>query len=390
MALVAQGMQKTINIVRRSISGWLPCLASIVVAFTCANAAGQDHPEQMQRLIANASSAREQGDLSGAIELYQEAVGLDPKWAEGWWYIGSMQYGADHYGQAATALTHYIELTTTAGPAFALRGLCEFEEGAYAESLQDLQRGISQGAANQPRNAGIIFYHEAILLTKMGDFEQALGKFTEIVSHGGANQDVLTGIGLAGLRLQMLPKDVEPSQQEMVSAVGKAASLYMGKDLPATDQAFQSLFDRYPTVANLHYLYGYLLFPMDSDRAIDQFNKELTVSPDSAITHSMIGWAYGSRRDYKESLAEAQQAVKENPNLLLAQLVMGRALVETGDFTDGVQHLLTVLAADSQNLDAHLALAKAYSELGRKEDARRERLLCLSITGQGAKLNATN
>jgi tetratricopeptide (TPR) repeat protein len=360
------------------------------VSLAWVTAAGQDHPDQLQNLIVNASSAREQGDIPRAIELYQQAVQLNPKWAEGWWYIGSMQYGADNYDPAVIALTHYLELTPTAGPAFALRGLCEYEERKYTESLQDLQRGISLGAANQPRNAGIIFYHEAILLTKKGDFEQALGKFTQIVSHGEVNQDVLTGIGLAGLRLPMLPMDVEPSQLEMVSAVGQAASLYMGHDLATADQAFQNLFDHYPAVPNLHYLYGYLLFSVDSDKAIEQFNKELAVSPDSAVTHSMIAWAYGSRRDYKTSLADAQQAVKENPNLLIAQLVLGRALVETGSLTDGVQHLLTVLAADPQNLDAHLALAKAYSELGRKEDARRERLLCLAITGQGAKSNATN
>jgi len=383
-------MRTGLNIAVRSTRRALCCLPWILVSLACANAPGQDHADQLQNLSANASAAREQGDISRAIELYQQALQLNPNWADGWWYIGSMQYGASNYGPAVIALTHYLDLTPTAGPAFALRGLCEFEQGAYTESLQDLQRAIALGAANQPRNAGIIFYHEAILLTRKGDFEQALGQYTQIVSHGGVNQDVLTGIGLAGLRLPMLPRDVEPSQLEMVSAVGQAASLFMGQDLPAANQAFHGLFDRYPTVANLHYLYGYLLFSTDSEKAIDQFNKELAVTPDSALTRSMIAWAYGSRNDYQASLAQAQQAVKENPNLLIAQLVLGRALVETGNFTDGVQHLSAVVATDSQNLDAHLALAKAYSELGRKEDARRERLLCLAITGQGAKSNATN
>jgi len=380
-------MRTGLNIAVRYTGRVLPWL---LVSLACATAPAQDHPDQLQNLSVNASAAREQGDLPRAIELYQQALQLNPKWAEGWWYIGSMQYGANNYGPATVALTHYIELTPTAGPAFALRGLSEFEEARYTEALQDLQRAISLGAANQPRNAGIIFYHEAILLTRQGDFEQALGKYTQIVSHGGINQDVLTGIGLAGLRMPMLPSEVEPSQLDMVSAVGQAASLFMGKDLPAADQAFQGLFQRYPTVANLHYLYGYLLFSTDSEKAIDQFNKELAVSPDSAVTHSMIAWAYGSRRDYQASLADAQQAVKENPNLLIAQLVLGRALVETGSFTDGVQHLLAVVATDPQNLDAHLALVKAYSELGQKEDARRERLLCLEITGREAKSNATN
>lgn len=383
-------MRTGINIAIRSIRGALCCLPWILVWAACATASAQIAPDQFQTLSASAAAARDQGDLPRAIDLYQQALQLNPKWADGWWYVGSMQYRANHYGPAVLALTHYIDLTPTAGPAFALRGLSEFEEGEYTESLQDLQRAIALGAANQPRNAGIIFYHEAILLTRQGDFEQALGKYTQIVSHGGVNPDVLTGIGLAGLRMQTLPREVEPSQLEMVSAVGQAASLFMGQDLPAADQAFQGLFDRYPTVANLHYLYGYLLFSTDSEKAIDQFNKELAVNPDSAVTLSMIAWAYGSRKDYQASLADAQQAVKKNPNLLIAQLVLGRALVETGNFTDGVQHLLAVVAADSQNLDAHLALAKAYSELGQKEDARRERLLCLTITGQGATSNATN
>jgi tetratricopeptide (TPR) repeat protein len=384
-------MRIGLNIAARSTGRALTYLAWILVSLSWAtDAAAQAAPDQFQTLSANASAARDQGDVPRAIELYQQALQLNPKWADAWWYTGSMQYGASNYGPAVIALTHYIDLTPTAGPAFALRGLSEFEEGEYTESLVDLQRAIALGAANQPRNAGIIFYHEAILLTRRGDFEQALGKYTQIVSHGSVNPDVLTGIGLAGLRLPTLPQDVEPSQLEMVSAVGQAASLFMGQDLPAADQAFQALFSRYPTAANLHYLYGYLLFSTDSEKAIDQFNQELAINPDSALTHSMIAWAYGSRKDDQASLTHAQQAVKQNPNLLIAQLVLGRALVETGSFADGVQHLLAVVATDSQNLDAHLALAKAYSELGRKEDARRERLLCLAITGQGARSNATN
>jgi Tfp pilus assembly protein PilF len=73
----------------------------------------------------------------------------------------------------------------------------------------------------------------------------------------------------------------------------------------------------------------------------------------------------------------------------MAQLVLGRALVETGDVAAGLPHLQTVLASDPQNLEAHLALAKAYSKLGKTDDARRERLQCLAISGQGTAPDAT-
>lgn len=358
-------------------------LAQPVLAVT------QDRPANFDKLAADASAARTQGDVSKAINLYQQAVELNPKWPDGWWYLGSLQYGTNAYEPAADALTHYIELTQGAGPALALRGLCEFEEGNDSKSLQDLQQGIALGAANQPRNAGIILYHEALLLTKAGRFEEALGQYTLMVKHGSINDDVFIGIGLAGLRMPILPKDISPSQTELVSMVGNAASDVMSGDLPGAHRSFLAVFERFPTTPNLHYLYGYLLFTIDPDQAIAQFQEELAISPGSAITHAMLAWAYGLREDFAASLPYAQKAAAEDPSLPMAQLVLGRALVETGDMKGGLPHLEAVLASDPSNLEAHLALAKAYSKLGLASDARRERLQCLAISGQGTAPNAT-
>jgi len=51
-----------------------------------------------------------------------QAVQLNPKWPEGWWYLGSLQYGAGSYSDARDALSRYIELTPSAGAAMAVRG----------------------------------------------------------------------------------------------------------------------------------------------------------------------------------------------------------------------------------------------------------------------------
>jgi tetratricopeptide (TPR) repeat protein len=362
---------------------------STVLIISAALTQAQDRPQTFDEVVANAAAARDQGDLPHAISLYRQAVELNPKWPDGWWYLGSLQYGTNAYAPAAEALTQYIGLTPGAGPALALRGLCEFEQGKYPESLQDLQQGISRGAANQPRNAVIILYHEALLLTKTSRFEEALGQFTLMAKHGTINNDVIKGIGLAGMRVPVFPKDIDPSQAEMVSMVGRAASDVMGGKLSEAHDAFQQVFQRFPDTPNLHYLYGYLLFTVDPDQAIAQFENELIVSPASGITHGMLAWAYGLRADYAASLPNAKKAVAEDPSLPMAQLVLGRALVETGDVAGGLPHLQTVLASDPQNLEAHLALAKAYSKLGKTEDARRERLQCLAISGQGTAPDAT-
>lgn len=344
-------------------------------------------------LSAKAAAARDSGDNPQAIQVYQEAVQLNPQWGLGWWYLGTLQYGASAYAPAADALTHYLDLTPNAGPAFALRGQCEFEEGQFPESLKDLQQALALGAANDPRNSGIIHFHEALALTRLGRFEEALGQFTILIQHGvlsdsAIHDDVISGLGLAGLRMPILPKEIDPAKQELITATGQAAATVISGDFAVGRQAFDEIFTRFPATAYLHYLDGYLLFETYPNEAIAQFQKELQVFPSSAVAHAMLAWALGMQGEFAAALPNAQESVAEDPSLPLAQLVLGRDLLETGDVKGGLPHLEAVLKTEPQNLEAHLALAKAYSILGRKDDARRERLTCLDLTQKRAAPDA--
>ena len=94
----------------------------------------------------------------------------------------------------------------------------------------------------------------------------------------------------------------------------------------------------------------------------------------------MLAWIPLMKNDGAEALPHARKAVADDPSLPSAQLVLGRALTETGNARDGIEHLEKTMQIQPDNLEVHLALAKAYSKSGRKEDARRERLLCLEMT----------
>ncbi len=366
----------------RLILKWLAGLALSVLFVGPTLMEAQHTAGDFNDVAAAAASAREQGDITQAVKLYRQAVQLNPSWPDGWWYLGTLEYGGSDYVPAADALSRYIELTPAAGPALALRGLCEFELGQYPQALQDLEHGIALGAANQPKNAGIIFYHEAILLTRLGRFEEALEKFTVIVKHGNIGDDVTNGVGLAALRMPILPSQIDPSRQQLVSLVGSASTSVMNGDLNAASQAFSDTFRRFPATPNLHYSYGYLLSTVDPQQAIFEFRKELDISPSSAIAHSMLAWTLGLEGDFIAALPYARNAVEEDPSLAIGQLALGRDLIEAGDIQAGLPHLEAVLQGDPNNLEAHLALAKAYSRLGRKDDAEKERLLCLTLTSQ--------
>jgi tetratricopeptide (TPR) repeat protein len=361
-------------------------LAGILLIIPLVSVA-QTNPPGFDDLVLKATAARDRDDVPRSIELYQQALQLKPTWPDGWWFLGSLQYEADAYVAGRDALTHYLSLVPDAAPAFALRGLCEFETGEYPQSLADIQRGLSLGAAKQPRDEAVLRYDEALLLTRTGSFDAALQAYS-LLARGGVpnkapnkvpNPEVLVGIGLAGLRMPLLPKELAADKRELVATAGNAAFVFMSGDETAAQRAFETLFQRYPTAANAHYLYGTLLYPTDNDQAVAQFKRELEIDPSNAAAQLMVAWDSLMRNEFSTALSYAEKADAEEPALPATQLVLGRALVETGDLKRGIDLLRKELQLEPDNLEIHFALAKAYSKSGRKEDARNERLLCLQI-----------
>jgi predicted Zn-dependent protease len=348
-------------------------------------AAAQDNPTGFVDIVRRADAAREAGEGATAIQLYEEAERVNPKWPDGWFFLGSMQYGANSYAAARDALTRYIDLTQNATAAFALRGLCEFELEQLPQSLIDIQRGLALGAANQSRNEQILRYHEALLLTRFGRYEDALQSYSYFVRTRVSSPDIFLGLGLAGLRLPLLPKDIATDQQDLLMATGNAAyQALTGDNNDKAQQAFSNLFQRFPADAKAHYLYGYLLFAKEPDHAVAEFKRASELAPASASPQAMLAWSSLVRNKSLEAVPYAERAVENDPSLALAQLVLGRSLVETGNVKDGIDHLQRALQIEPNNLEVHLALARGYSEAGRPQEARRERLICLQVTADEA------
>jgi tetratricopeptide (TPR) repeat protein len=355
-------------------------LAFTILVFFSRVCSAQANPASFSDVAAKAAAARDANDVPSAIELYQQALKLNSQWSDGWWFLGSLQYSVGDYAAASNALTHYLELTPNAAPALAVRGLCEFENAEYGKSLSDIQRALALGAANQPHNEKILRYHEALLLTRTGRFEDALRSYAFFTHENDANPELLLAIGLAGLRTPLLPKELKADQQELYMNAGNAAFDFMKGDKEAAHLEFQHLFQRVPPVPNAHYLYGFLLYASDPDEAVIEFEKEREANPSNTAAEVMLAWIPLLQNDGSEALPYAQKAAAEDPTLPSAQLVLGRALSETGDTKNGIEHLEKTAQLQPDNLEVHLALAKAYSKSGRKEDARRERLLCLEMT----------
>ncbi len=328
-------------------------------------------------LSAHATAAREANDVPHAIELYRQALQLNAEWEEGWWFLGSLLYDTDQYAEARVALTHVVELDSKATPAWALLGLCDFETGDYAASLKHIQRG--EAAGPPPQMASVLRFHEAQLLTRDGQFDQALEKYAWFARKGVQNPELVSALGLAALRSALLPKDIPADRRELYQMAGRAAYFSMNGDFESAQQALILLLERFPAAHYVHYLYGCFLLAANPDAAIDQLRRELEVTPSSGAANAMLAWALLERGDTNSALPYAQNAARGEPTLPLAQYVFGRCLLDKGELDDAIEHLERAAESDPANLETHASLATAYSRAGRPREARQERLRTLEL-----------
>jgi tetratricopeptide (TPR) repeat protein len=279
----------------------------------------------------SATAAREAGHVDEAIQEYRRALKINARWEEGWWYLGTLLYDADRYSEAIPALQELVNLLPDAGPAWNFLGLCEFETRDYTSSLSHLEKGLALGDADDPETARVAKYHLALLLIRSGELEQAAAMLASTVGQGEMPAQIKIALGLTMLHVPLLPKEIDPSQDALISAAGEVASAMTQNNSAKALAAFPSLLKDFPHTPYLHYAYGKALTSARRDEeALEQQHEETGVSPKSALPWIEISELEIRLHHPQEALHAAEEAVQLSPDSLSAHRNLGEVLQELG------------------------------------------------------------
>jgi tetratricopeptide (TPR) repeat protein len=375
------------------ISITLVCLAAAVPAqrsraaqkrqpATSAKAPTAASPTEFNRLTKQADAAREAGRLEEAVKLYNQALQLNPKWAEGWWYLGSIFYDRDRYAEAGEALKILLSQQRENGPAWTLLGLCEFQLRNYKEALADILNGKQLGLGGNKAFINVARYHGSILLTRNGQFEVAFEELRPFSREGNESLSVIEAFGINILRMPLLPVELPPDKRELVLLAGRAAWHQSARHPQEADRAFKELLARYPDAPNVNYAYGVFQLIDTPDAALESFRRELQVKPDNVPAMLQIAFEYIKRNDYEQGLPFAQKAVETAPEFFATHNALGRVLLEMGKIHEAIRELETGVKQAPDSPEMRFALARAYAKAGRSDDARREREIFLQLDKQ--------
>jgi tetratricopeptide (TPR) repeat protein len=332
---------------------------TVPVAFTAAKDAGD--------------KALKENRLDDAVTEYYKALKIKPDWTEGWWHLGLISYDAQRFEPARDALRRVVTLSPNDARSWGIMGLCEFQLKDYDAALEHLQRARQLGVRSADELSPVFRYHSAILLTRLGLFEQAQQVLNEFAVEGTDSPNVILAFGIATLRLPMLPTDLPGERRDAVMLAGRAQYFSASRLLPAATGAFEQLVARYPDLSNVHYAFGSFLLGEEPDRGVQELQKELQVTPNHSIAMLALAFEYIKRSDYPTAKTWAEKAVAADPTDFAARKALGQVLLETGDTDGAIRELEAGVKMASTSPVMHFQLAKAYQKAGRTADAERER-----------------
>jgi len=229
------------------------------------------------QLRAQARQEAAAGKTADAVRDYRQLLALQPASIEDWWNLGMLQYEGNDFTAAQSSFAKVAALAPNFGNGWALLGLSEFEIKNYDDALAHLERAQTLGIRDDDEIARVSAWHLALLRIRAGAFDRAASLLKSTFGTGETPQQARIALGLAVLRVPLLPDQIDPSREGLLADAGTAA-------FSPDPAAFVTLARNHPGIPYLHFAWCQALAQSGKTRdAIPQCLAETTISPQSPL-----------------------------------------------------------------------------------------------------------
>jgi predicted Zn-dependent protease len=232
---------------------------------------------------------------------------------------------------------------------------------------------MTHGTGGSKGMARSVFYHAAVLLTRFEMYDQSQRLLFEMARSGQAESFLVEPLGLAVLRMPLLPAEIPPDGREMVRLAGEGALAVNDQHQEEAEKLFRQMTANYPSEPGVHFLFGTFLMSVRPEEGVREMQRELEISPFHVLARVRLAEEYVKEGKLDLGLSLAQEAVKLDPKDASTHLVYGQALIAKGDSAGGIHELETARDQAPEIVKIRLALLRAYSAAGRSADASQEK-----------------
>lgn len=325
------------------------------------------------QLSKAADRARDENDNEDAIRLYRRALSVRPAWPEGLWYLGILEYEKERFLDARDVLRRFVTYDPSAGPGWAVLGMSEFKTREYSRAFDHLRRAMALGLGGRKEMVQSVFYFVAVLLTRFEQYDESMNMLLAMVKSGQKTDLLVEPLGLAALRMPLLPAEIPPDRRELIRMAGQGALAVEAGRRDEAERLFSGMVAAYPNEPGGHFLYGVFLLDLRPADGIAEIKRELETSPFHVAARLRLVEEYLKEERFDEGLMLAEEAVKLEPKDGPAHMMLGEVLIAKGDLAGGIRELETSEKQAPQTVRTRWDLLRAYTTTGRKDDAQREK-----------------
>ena len=332
--------------------------------------------EQAQKhwetLYQRATALQEAGDLPEALLVYQQARGIDDRYAEIHYRMGQVLFRLGRYNEAESSFRQAVE-----------------EDVAPLRILGSMQRVIEDVAASE--NVPLIDFPGILREAYFRHYDHAVFGKEFFPDHVHTNMEGYRLLGLALFEHLASQNIVIPDASwnaARIDAVNEA--LIAGLDPGTEGYTFMNLgkvldwAGKFEEACNLFkrgldilgpspFIYEQLarsLYGLGRyDEAMHYLREKLVIAPESPGVHSRLAMIYERQGKTDEAIMHARAELEINPDDYHVHAALANLLVEHGDDAAASEHYNTALQLKPDNQYVRVELAQLLIRLHRYDEA---------------------
>jgi len=309
----------------------LPCLLLLCVlpaAFT------QDAQFYYNRGIGSHKA----GDLDAAIADYNQAIALNPNFANAYYNRGNAYYAKGELDGAVADFTQVITLTPKDDRAYNNRGLAYYAKGEPDRAIAEFTQAIALNPnfANAYNNRGNAY-------DAKGEMDRAIADFTQAIALNPKSEQAYNHRGATYRNKGELDRAIADYTQAIALN-------------PNYDRAYNNRGIAYYNKGEV-------------DRAIADFTQAIALNPKFEQYYSHRGAAYRNKGELDRAIADFTQAVALNPRYAGTYINRGNVYKTKGELDRAITDYTQAIALNPKLEEAYNNRGAVYADINEPDKA---------------------
>lgn len=362
-------------------------LGSASATETAQGAAPVNRQEDFQSLMTLAASEYRKSRLAEAERAWRKAAELDPKAADPWGALATMQVAIGLFPEAETSLLKAVALDPTSARLWSLLGQVQFQVDKPKEAEESLWRASQLS----PEDAQV-WMKLAAVRAGQGNIKGQNSALKRAVTLAPDNAQAWASLATARALLDR--EDAREAAERALKLAPdnpdalNALSIYHSKrgELAKSLALLDKLVAAHPGDADIWNNKGYTLLKMGRAReAVKAFETAIRLSPEFSKAWINLGEARLRQGQIALAIQALEKAIALSPRAMDARLYLAEAYMSSLQPGAAREHLGAVIQMHPRHAGAWKRLVEMHLALGDKAEARRALDRLAMLDGDAAR-----